>query len=816
MQPREVTARDLDRFLDSLPPAVKTLSLDCFDTLVWRKVDLPTDVFFNLQHSARWRDAGVTAALRVRAEEAARRRERLLAGRDEVSIEQIYRELLPQAAEPEIAAWVTEELEAEQAHTFVLEPVLWLIRRAHARGLRVVVVSDTYLGRHQLRRLLATHLEEEMRLIAQVYCSSDGGVSKVNGLFAQVLQQEQLKPHQLAHLGDNPQADFEAPTRLGIVAARLRHHAAPLASQLKNRASAALQLMPELRHRRGVPNVYHALLAAHHDECGDVARRIGYATLGPILAAFARFLDEELRALRAGGAPVRVAFLLRDGYLPARAYETFTGQTGVPQIQVSRFTANAAALRSKSDVVRLLAAGLSEASMPALLKQLLLPPALAGRILERARRDANPAAAFSREVLRDAVLRQTFAQSAALRRRLLAHVRARTGLQHGETLVLVDLGYSGTVQTRLRAVFRDEMNVDLRGLYLIASRAQANQTDREGLIGPQWADERLVLALTAYIGLFELMCTKAEPSTEDYTEAGDPVFGPACIKARQSAVVDVMQAACLRFVDDLRRTPPRCQPKVSLHELAWQAAAELGRLIYFPSADEIACLSTLEFDFNLGTDLVLATADLEAGLAEYRREGFAMMNRDLAHLRVSYPMELRHIDVALATTLLSAQRFGYGITPAEASFRQEEIPVLVANAQSHSLMTVRAFATHDGFFSLHLPMSASFDTSVLWGQRYEWLQIDSVHKIALADGRDAQPVALGREVVLDGARQEAGGLLQFGATGMMFLPACNPRDHGRFMVRIVFRPVAARAPVAPPAAGEPASAAHAESALCAS
>jgi FMN phosphatase YigB (HAD superfamily) len=813
MPQREFLARDLDGFLDALPPRIKTLSLDCFDTIVWRKVERPTDVFFNLQETSRWRAAGVTAALRAKAESAARAHKRLLSGRGEVSIEEIYRHLLPQASEAEIAAWVSEELAAEEAHTFVFEAVLNLMRRAYARGLRLVVVSDTYLSRRQLRRLLATRLQEDEPLVAQVYCSSDFGVSKVDGLFAAVLQQEKLKPQQMAHLGDSPQADLEAPGRLGIFAARLRHHAVPLASQLGSRANAALQLMPELRHRSGLPSAWHGVLAAHHDERGDVAQRIGYTALGPIFAAFARFLDEELRALRSGGAAVRAASLLRDGYLPARAYETFTGQTGCAQIQISRFTAIAAALRSRADVVRLLAGGVSVKSMPALLKQLLLPPQLAEGILARACRDADPPAAFARQVLRDDTLRQTLTESAALRRRLLTHVRSRTGLQRGETLVLVDLGYSGTVQTRLREVFRDEMDVNLRGLYLIASRAEANQNDRVGLIGPPWADERLVLALTAYIGLFEMMCAKAEPSTVDYTEAGDPVFGAAGAKSQQSAVVQTMQAACLRFIDDLRRTPLRCQPQVSRQELAWQAAAELGRLIYFPGADEIDCLSTFDFDFNLGTDLLLATADLQKGLSEYRREGFALMNRDFATMRVSYPMELRHMDVSLVTTLLSAQRFGCGITPAEASFRREEVPVLVANANSHSVLTARAFATHDGFFSLHLPMSASFDASVLWGRRYEWLQIDAVHKVSLADGADAQPLALGRDVVLDGVQQEAGGLLRCGEAGMMFLPACSPRDHGRYMVRVVFRPVALRVQPASPAGGEPAAQAHADAAV---
>lgn len=796
MPNHDITAPDIGAFLDGLPNGIKTLSLDCFDTIVWRRVALPTDVFFHLQQGERWRVAGVTASLRAKAEQDARRLAQLTHGRNEVSIEAIYQQLLPQADSVEIAAWVNDELIAEAMHGFVFEPVRQLIRQAHARKLRVIVVSDTYLGRLQLRGLLQTLLGDDARLIAQVYCSSEHGVSKAGGLFRPVLQLEKIQPRQLAHLGDNPGADLHAPLRLGIHARHLCHHTPAVEAQLEQRVSAALQLMPELRHRQGVPSLSHGVLAAHpaHD---SVAQRIGYTALGPVFTAFSAFLAQSLQTLRAQGRTVRVAFLLRDGHLPALAYETWTGDAGAARLQISRFTANAASLRSQEDVMRLLAASLSEKSMDALARQLLLPPEMAQRVLSRARANDRPIEAFTRQVLQADCLRTILEQSAAFRQRLLAHVRERTGLQRGETLVLVDLGYSGTVQTRLTDLFREEMDVTLHGLYLIAARAKPGQTDRQGLIGPHWADERLVHALTAYIGLFEMMCTKAEPSTVDYTEAGDPVFGKAGTKGQQNELAGHIQSACLRYIADWRDTPTGGLPPAGLQEQAWQAAAELARLIYFPAADEIDCLSAFEFDFNLGTDLVLATADVQAGQREFRREGFALMNRDFSSMRVSYPMELRHMDVSLATTLLSAQRFGYGITPSRASYRQLDMPALVANASGHSLGTAQAVATHDGFYSLHLPMSASFDMSVLWGQCFEWLQIESVDKVSMSDSSDAVAMTIGRDVILDGMEAHPGGLQRCSEAAMLYLPACGPADHGRRMVRVIFRPLAERAPVQP-------------------
>src|SRR4051794_1925824 len=52
---------------------VKVLSLDCFDTLLWRKVAAPTDVFYALAASEPFRRVGLSAAMRISAEGQARR-----------------------------------------------------------------------------------------------------------------------------------------------------------------------------------------------------------------------------------------------------------------------------------------------------------------------------------------------------------------------------------------------------------------------------------------------------------------------------------------------------------------------------------------------------------------------------------------------------------------------------------------------------------------------------------------------------------------------------------------------------------------------
>lgn len=788
-QLQRLRASELQDWFSGQPASIRVLSLDCFDTIVWRRVGQPVDVFFAAQDSSSWRRHGIQAAHRVKAEGRARARKRLLHGVSEVTIDEIYQALLPSASGADRAECIADEMNEEVRHAYLFAPAIELIRRAKQRGLRVMVVSDTYWSRQQLATLIRRLPGGDELAHLQLHCSSEYGVSKAGGIWPHVLRAGKLQAHQLVHLGDNELADAVAPRRFGVQAAHLVHHDDDTADVLRDYASAACQIMPELRFSRPLPSLFHGQLAMWSSREATPASRIGYRSMGPVMYAFGRYLEQRLAGLRSQGRSVRVAFLMRDGHLPLRVFSALCPEVPAAALHISRFTANAAGLTSRDDVVNLLVAGVSEKHALATLKQLLFTEQEAEAIIEQAAGSGMFQQELSRQVLRDNQLRKVLARSAAFRERLYAHVRDQTGLQRGDMLVLVDLGYSGTVQTRLRQVFRSDLGVDLRGLYLIASAAQADMSDRQGLIDPSWADERMITALTAYIGLFEMMCTKAEPPAIDYTAEGRVVFGRQGTKGRQSVVAGEIQDACLAFVGHCSAGWPVNALEESLPAMAWQAAGELCRLIYFPQAEEIDCLSSFEFDFNLGTDLVLATADLEAGAREFRREGFALMMRDFTELRVSYPMEMRHLDLSLATTLLSARRFGYGIRPVDASHRRLEVSVLAANEHSHALQTFAAVATFDGYYCLNMPCSPAFDISVLLGEAVEWVQFDTARQLSITGPQVQLELKVGEQVILDGAREEAKGLFRLSPEAMVFFPRSADTHAQERMIRFVFRPV---------------------------
>ena len=88
---KTVRAVELPMLLEGALPTPAYLSLDCFDTLLWRNCHAPRDVFADLPF------AGGGMEPRMWAEKLARRTRFEFEGLNEVSIGAIYEGLMPRA-----------------------------------------------------------------------------------------------------------------------------------------------------------------------------------------------------------------------------------------------------------------------------------------------------------------------------------------------------------------------------------------------------------------------------------------------------------------------------------------------------------------------------------------------------------------------------------------------------------------------------------------------------------------------------------------------------------------------------------------------
>src|SRR3954466_9100067 len=131
----DVRAYELEGLLDRLPAGVEILSLDCFDTLIWRSTSAPTDVFADLTLPES------NMGGRMLAEQAARLRAMATTGAKEIHLREVYQCHYPSADAETVQRAVAHELAQERQYAFAFAPTVALIRDAKSRGLKVVIVS---------------------------------------------------------------------------------------------------------------------------------------------------------------------------------------------------------------------------------------------------------------------------------------------------------------------------------------------------------------------------------------------------------------------------------------------------------------------------------------------------------------------------------------------------------------------------------------------------------------------------------------------------------------------------------------------------
>lgn len=193
----------------------KILSLDIFDTLLFRCVKNPSDLFEKVAAVAKergylahhWSDSDFKYA-RIEAERL------LYKDNKEPFFEEIYENLRIKNADMKNIQKLELTIEAENC--FVNHNILELMDYAVKQGMKVVLVSDMYLRKEHIIRLLDT-CKVPMEWIHDIFVSSEYQASKRNGLLYNiVLDKYSITPNEMLHIGDNYQSDVMMAKEKGI------------------------------------------------------------------------------------------------------------------------------------------------------------------------------------------------------------------------------------------------------------------------------------------------------------------------------------------------------------------------------------------------------------------------------------------------------------------------------------------------------------------------------------------------------------------------------------------------------------------------
>lgn len=791
----KIDATQLLTAFDRYAGRIKVLSLDCFDTLLWRKTALPGDVFFMLQQRAVFQELGLTASLRAAAEAKARAMSVLNKGTSEVNLSEIYLELFPHLSQAQVDALIEEELLAELEMCYAFPPMINLIRAAHQRGIKVIIVSDTYLNEQQLKRLLAHALPADIfAMLDKIFCSSDYGYSKSNELFKLVLPALNCNSGEVLHLGDNFIADYVTPRAFKINALHFIPCNEAAAELFRLQDTAAKILDPTVRNTKPLTHPFRGVFSLHPFLTDNPEKIIGYATLGPVMYAFARFLAEEIANLQATEKNLKVVFLMRDAYLPWLACKELQGESLGKRIRISRFASYAASFRSLKDIDDYLIEIGSSNRFQDIAHQLLLPDQVAGPIIRAAQNSANPVPEFIRLVRRKDIVEIIINRSNEYRERLFRHLENKIDLKSGDTLLFIDLGYSGTAQRRLTPMFNDH-NIKVLGRYLMALRVPEWDKSRRGLMDPSWCDDKMVQTIVFYVTLLEQLCTSNEKSVVDYDALGNAIYSNVSMSEQQHLRLQKIQKECVRFVQDAKNFLAETGIDIPINMLRETALASLGRMVFLSTAAELNYLQQFEAELNLGTNDILRVFDPAQGLAGLRRRGMFYMEKPSKDTRTNYPAELRVAGLELVLSLIVQHRFGLDLKLQDMVLRRLFLPILFERNTETYQTQVEAYATHDGFFAVWLPTGNQ--VSILVGENYEWLQLESAEIIKMESfvrqaethqSEDARSLLSFSEM-----NEKKCGLFecQSVASKIIYRPSSR-LNTAQAVLRLVFRPIAER------------------------
>lgn len=475
-------------------PTIKILSLDIFDTLLIRPFATPSMVFSYLEEkiSKKYQVPNFKRD-RILAESIARKRKNY---QGDVKISEIY----PIFSElTHIDSTIADKLLQLEVETerLLLTPrysILESAKKAKELDKRVILVSDTYLERDHIEKILSSN---GFDFISEMYLSCEIGKRKDRGdLWDYIFKKENFSRNNFVHIGDNEQSDLQVVGDRGY-AGNLIHVMRPTA--LFRQSKIGTLLWDVMRPFDGWrENLLYGTLA--NCFCSDPdgnnlfktaeniedPRIFGYAVIGPIIFTFINWLIKTSIKDECN----QLWFVAREGYLLKAAYQKYQEHPAFTHMKdkfpagkyilSSRRSAIFASIKTEDDIPKLLEGKFrgslrsffvgrlhikdiqsieNQIGSPSLERYVTLP------------KDRESICACVKTVF-DILLKE-----AVVEREALLKYYDQSGFENTEKIALVDLGYSGTIQSAIGKT----LNHPIHGYYFVTT-PKASKLSLSGLL----------------------------------------------------------------------------------------------------------------------------------------------------------------------------------------------------------------------------------------------------------------------------------------------------------------------------------------------
>lgn len=570
-------ARLLPAFQAILNKQFDLLSLDCFDTLLYRKVTAPADLFEIL--SMRLQEKGLLKShilpkafkkVREDAEKMARldQFDKIQSG--EVPLRTIW-------ANMPVGLFTTDDrdqlLAAEIDCEFDLlrfdQNVLNLALFAQNQGLKTAILSDTYFERAHMERFL--NRPSGQFTPDHLLLSSDFGTSKANGMIGVLGRLTDTPNDRILHMGDAPHADVEPCQKVGMASLyypkETPYSKACLFREFEyGQKFATSSAFDPIHGDFGLTSLRiknsFDLRSGRHEDGREKATELSAMVMAPVFSFFAIWLKERAKQLGHN----HLYCLMREGrWLKQLIDHDKVG----PDITTSELWASRYAL-TRANIFE----GTIEELQRFFDRPFLVEMDKAEKELGLDEGDLD----FFREkhgnVLQgpDAVVfffdslvsnpdlkTKIVNESAKWRRNYIDYLRKNTGIDRGEPLCVVDLGYSGTIQRGLGRVLAAEGygHIKIHGLYLLTtakiSEVYNQGQSAEGYLGNMGQPAKVIRSIYRSPETYEQICMPDVGSLLGFEDDGNPVLDSYRVDADQYAEVEHMRKSVASFQENLHR-----------------------------------------------------------------------------------------------------------------------------------------------------------------------------------------------------------------------------------------------------------------------
>ena len=282
----------------------KYVSFDIFDTLVFRNVSKPTDIFniieieYNKTHKEKISNL---KNVRINSELITRKN----SVNEEITLDEIYNNLEINDKE-EIKKL---EIQIEKALIIRNQEMFETYEKCLENGIKIIITSDMYLPFNIIEEILKLNGIDKYE---KLYLSSEVKLTKSKGtIFEFILKDLNISKDEIIHIGDNKKSDYLIPKSLGISAI------------LYNRKMYKTHRYNEVEEEnKFYYNSLNSFIENHINIDKNYFWKFGYEAFGPLLYSYVKWLKNEFIKENYK----KIFFLSRDGYIMQKAFQILNNE----------------------------------------------------------------------------------------------------------------------------------------------------------------------------------------------------------------------------------------------------------------------------------------------------------------------------------------------------------------------------------------------------------------------------------------------------------------------------------------------------------